>query len=168
MKDLNARTKTIRNQIEKKYKRKEKSGQINRELCPPFRLFLVLRMLVLRMSDCPSLTLTTQLESGQIMRCTYWTRFYSRSATPGCWSCPLGDLVVHTGWRRRGRSMDFPSFFCISLKGWRRIVHQAVRKGEGLLGSGRRSNVTRSLSNWMQSFSIHEDFTRAPSSSNWP
>jgi hypothetical protein len=142
---------------------------LNRELSPPFPPhFLVLRMLVLRMSDCSSPTLTTQLGSGKIMRSSYWTRFYSRSATPGCRSCALGDLVVHTGWRQRGRSMNFPSFFCISLKGWRRMVHQVVRKGQGLLGSGRRSNVTRSLSNWMQSFSIHEDFTIAPSTSYWP
>ncbi|TYH52676.1 hypothetical protein ES332_D09G045100v1 [Gossypium tomentosum] len=32
---------------------------------------LVLRMLVLRMSDCPSLTLTAQPESGQLMHSTY-------------------------------------------------------------------------------------------------
>ena len=32
---------------------------------------LVLRMLVLRMSDCPSPTLTAQPESGQLMRSTY-------------------------------------------------------------------------------------------------
>jgi hypothetical protein len=30
---------------------------------------LVLRTLVLRMSDCPSPTLTAQPESGQLMRC---------------------------------------------------------------------------------------------------
>ena len=28
-----------------------------------------------------------------------------------------GDLVVPTGWRRWGRSMNFPSFCRISLKG---------------------------------------------------
>lgn len=32
---------------------------------------LVLRMLVLRMSDCPSPTLTAQPESGQLMHSTY-------------------------------------------------------------------------------------------------
>nr|YP_009128441.1 orf56 [Ipomoea batatas]YP_009128456.1 orf56 [Ipomoea batatas]AJP09613.1 orf56 [Ipomoea batatas]AJP09628.1 orf56 [Ipomoea batatas] len=32
---------------------------------------LVLRTLVLRMSDCPSPTLTAQPESGQLMRSTY-------------------------------------------------------------------------------------------------
>ncbi|KAL4315785.1 hypothetical protein AHAS_Ahas15G0219800 [Arachis hypogaea] len=54
---------------------------------PPFPPdSLVLRMLVLRM------------------------RFYGRSATPGCRRRPWGDLVVPTGWRRWGRSMDFLSF----------------------------------------------------------
>ncbi|TYJ46306.1 hypothetical protein E1A91_A02G111600v1, partial [Gossypium mustelinum] len=37
---------------------------------PPFDS-LVLRMLVLRMSDCPSLNFTAQLESGQLMHSTY-------------------------------------------------------------------------------------------------
>ncbi|RZC81238.1 hypothetical protein C5167_043812 [Papaver somniferum] len=50
------------------------------------------------MSDCPSPTLTAQSESGQLMR-------------------PWGDLVVPTGWRLWGRSMDFASFCRISLKG---------------------------------------------------
>ncbi|XLT59114.1 hypothetical protein HN873_051718 [Arachis hypogaea] len=36
--------------------------------------------------------------------------FYGRSATPGCRRRPWGDLVVPTGWRRWGRSMDFLSF----------------------------------------------------------
>ncbi|PPD92388.1 hypothetical protein GOBAR_DD10673 [Gossypium barbadense] len=54
---------------------------------------LVLRMLVLRM------------------------RFYGRSATLGYRRRPWGDLVVPTGWRRWGWSMDFPSFCRISLKG---------------------------------------------------
>ncbi|KAJ7941723.1 hypothetical protein O6P43_035232 [Quillaja saponaria] len=44
-------------------------------------------------------------------------RFYGRSATPGCRRRPWGDLVVPTGWRRWGRSMDFISFCRISLKG---------------------------------------------------
>ncbi|KAI9088304.1 hypothetical protein K1719_030025 [Acacia pycnantha] len=43
--------------------------------------------------------------------------FYGRSTTPGCRRCPWGDLVVPTGWRRWGRSMDFLSFCRISLKG---------------------------------------------------
>ncbi|PIA52964.1 hypothetical protein AQUCO_01000668v1 [Aquilegia coerulea] len=39
---------------------------------PPFPPdSLVLRMLVLKMSDCPSPTLTAQLKSGQLMRSTY-------------------------------------------------------------------------------------------------
>ena len=36
MKDLNARTKTIRNQIEKKYKRKEKKTISKQGALPPF------------------------------------------------------------------------------------------------------------------------------------
>uniref|UniRef100_A0A8S0WSY2 Uncharacterized protein n=1 Tax=Spirodela intermedia TaxID=51605 RepID=A0A8S0WSY2_SPIIN len=44
-------------------------------------------------------------------------RVYGRSVTPGCRRRPWGDLVVPTGWRRWGRSMDFPSFCHISLKG---------------------------------------------------
>lgn len=50
------------------------TGEPGTENPPPFsaRLFgLVLRMLVLRMSDCPSPTLTAQPESGQLMRSTY-------------------------------------------------------------------------------------------------
>ncbi|KAH1114267.1 hypothetical protein J1N35_007645 [Gossypium stocksii] len=43
--------------------------------------------------------------------------FYGRSATPGYRRRPWGDLVVPTGWRRWGWSMDFPSFCRISLKG---------------------------------------------------
>ncbi|KAG4909460.1 hypothetical protein JHK82_044039 [Glycine max] len=43
--------------------------------------------------------------------------FYGRSATPGCRRRPWGDLVVPTGWRRWGRSMDSFSFCHISLKG---------------------------------------------------
>lgn len=44
----------------------------NGELSPPFSTdSLVLRMLVLRMSDCPSPTLTVQPESGQLTRSTY-------------------------------------------------------------------------------------------------
>ncbi|KAK4275319.1 hypothetical protein QN277_018422 [Acacia crassicarpa] len=43
--------------------------------------------------------------------------FYGRSATPGCRRRPWGDLVVPTGWRRWGRSIDFLSFCLISLKG---------------------------------------------------
>ncbi|CAA7048613.1 unnamed protein product [Microthlaspi erraticum] len=43
--------------------------------------------------------------------------FYGRSVTPGYRRRPWGDLVVPTGWRRWGRSMDFPSFCRISLKG---------------------------------------------------
>ncbi|KAK7331496.1 hypothetical protein VNO80_31216 [Phaseolus coccineus] len=45
------------------------------------------------------------------------TGFYGRSATPGCRRRPWGDLVVPTGWRRWGRSMDSFSFCHISLKG---------------------------------------------------
>ena len=69
------------------------------------------------MSDCPSPTLTAQLDSGQLMHSTYWTGFYGRSATPRYRRRPLGDLIVPTGWRRWGGSMDFPSFFRILLKG---------------------------------------------------
>ncbi|KAK8632807.1 hypothetical protein V6N13_073187 [Hibiscus sabdariffa] len=43
--------------------------------------------------------------------------FYGRSATPGYRRRPWGNLVVPTGWRRWGWSMDFPSFCRISLKG---------------------------------------------------
>ncbi|KAK7297232.1 hypothetical protein VNO77_47292 [Canavalia gladiata] len=43
--------------------------------------------------------------------------FYGRSATPGCRRRPWGDLVVPTGWRRWGWSMDSFSFCRISLKG---------------------------------------------------
>uniref|UniRef100_A0A151UDY2 Uncharacterized protein n=1 Tax=Cajanus cajan TaxID=3821 RepID=A0A151UDY2_CAJCA len=43
-----------------------------RRAFPPFPPdSLVLRMLVLRMSDCPSPTLTVQPESGQLMRSAY-------------------------------------------------------------------------------------------------
>ncbi|KAL4198635.1 hypothetical protein AMTRI_Chr03g46980 [Amborella trichopoda] len=42
------------------------------ESSPPFPPdYLVLRILVLRMSDCPSPTLTAQPERGQLMRSTY-------------------------------------------------------------------------------------------------
>ncbi|KAL4190811.1 hypothetical protein AMTRI_Chr07g77600 [Amborella trichopoda] len=42
------------------------------ESSPPFPpYYLVLIMLVLRMSDCPSPTLTAQSESGRLMRSTY-------------------------------------------------------------------------------------------------
>ena len=44
-------------------------------------------------------------------------RVYGRSVTPGRRGRPWGDLVVPTGWRQWGRSMDFPSFCYISLKG---------------------------------------------------
>jgi hypothetical protein len=37
-------------------------------------------------------------------------RIYGRSVTPGRRRRPWGDLVVPTGWRQWGRSMDFPSF----------------------------------------------------------
>ena len=82
--------------------------------------------------DCPSPTLTAQPENGQLMRSTYQTGFYGRSVTPGCRRRPWGDLVVPTGWRWWGRSMDFPSFSFAAFrsKGWREIVHQAVRKGQ--------------------------------------
>ena len=46
-----------------------------------------------------------------------WTGFYGQSATPGYQRRPWGDIVVPTGWRRWGRSMNFPSFCRISLKG---------------------------------------------------
>ncbi|KAK8509857.1 hypothetical protein V6N12_001929 [Hibiscus sabdariffa] len=68
------------------------TGEPGTESFPPSDS-LVLRMLVLRM------------------------RFYGRSATPGYRRRPWGDLVVPTGWRRWGWSMDFPSFCRISLKG---------------------------------------------------
>ncbi|KAL5732796.1 hypothetical protein ACOSQ2_032488 [Xanthoceras sorbifolium] len=74
----------------------------NGGLSPLFRLdSLVLRMQVLRMRDC------SFSDPG----------FYGRSATPGYRRRPWGVLVVPTGWRRWGRSMDFPSFCRISLKG---------------------------------------------------
>lgn len=48
------------------------TGEQERRALPLFPPdFLVLRMLVLRTSDCPSPTLTAQLESGQLMRSTY-------------------------------------------------------------------------------------------------
>lgn len=47
----------------------------------------------------------------------HWlNRVYGRSVTPGCRRHRWGDLVVPMGWRRWGRSMDFPSFCHISLK----------------------------------------------------
>ena len=46
------------------------TGNQERRAFPPFPPdSLVLRTLVLRMSDCPSPTLTAQPESGQLMRC---------------------------------------------------------------------------------------------------
>ncbi|KAL5812919.1 hypothetical protein ACOSQ3_027869 [Xanthoceras sorbifolium] len=50
-------------------------------------------------------------------------------------------------------NLEIEVFFCFST---------------GFLVSGRRSNVTRSLSNRLQSFSVCEDPTRAPSTSNRP
>jgi hypothetical protein len=50
------------------------TGEPGTESFPPLsaRLFgLKIRTLVLRMSDCPSPTLTAQPESGQLMRSTY-------------------------------------------------------------------------------------------------
>ena len=47
------------------------TGEPGTESFPPPPDSLVLRMLVLRMSDCPSPTLTAQPESGQLMRSTY-------------------------------------------------------------------------------------------------
>ena len=48
------------------------TGEPGTESFPPFTPdSLVLRMLVLRMSDCPSPTLTAQPESGQLMRSAY-------------------------------------------------------------------------------------------------
>jgi len=50
------------------------TGEPGTESFPPFSFTpdsLVLRMLVLRMSDCPSPTLTAQPESGQLMRSAY-------------------------------------------------------------------------------------------------
>ena len=46
------------------------TGEPGTESFPSFSA-LVLRTLVLRMSDCPSPTLTAQPESGQLMRSTY-------------------------------------------------------------------------------------------------
>jgi len=62
----------------------------------------------------------------------FLTGFYCRSATPGCRRRPWGDLVVPTEWRQWGRSMDFLSFCFPTFrsKGWREIVHHAVRKGQ--------------------------------------
>ena len=48
--------------------RRTKNGELSPLFCPDS---LVLRMLVLRMSDCPSPTLTAQPESGQLMHSTY-------------------------------------------------------------------------------------------------
>jgi hypothetical protein len=45
------------------------TGEPGTESFPPDSL--VLRTLVLRMSDCPSPTLTAQPENGQLMRSTY-------------------------------------------------------------------------------------------------
>nr|XP_007133836.1 hypothetical protein PHAVU_011G213000g [Phaseolus vulgaris]ESW05830.1 hypothetical protein PHAVU_011G213000g [Phaseolus vulgaris] len=42
---------------------------------------------------------------------------FGTHSTPGCRRRPWGDLVVPTGWRRWGRSMDSFSFCHISLKG---------------------------------------------------
>lgn len=47
------------------------------------------------MSDCPSSTFSAQLDSGQLM------------CSPGYRRRPWGDLVVSTGWRQWGWSMDF-------------------------------------------------------------
>ena len=46
------------------------TGEPGTESFPPADS-LALRTLVLRMSDCPSPTLTAQPESGQLMRSTY-------------------------------------------------------------------------------------------------
>ncbi|KAL4294530.1 hypothetical protein AHAS_Ahas18G0237300 [Arachis hypogaea] len=43
-------------------------------------------------------------------------RHGGRFATPGCRRHPWGDLIVLTGWRRWGQSIDFLSFCCISFK----------------------------------------------------
>ncbi|KAL5749443.1 hypothetical protein ACOSP7_024046 [Xanthoceras sorbifolium] len=90
----------------------------NGGLSPLFRLdSLVLRMQVLRMRDC------SFSDPG----------FYGRSATPGYRRRPWGDLIVPTGWRRWGRSMDFPSFCCISLKGLKRDSASSWIPNEGTL-----------------------------------
>lgn len=47
------------------------TGEPGTESFLPLSDSLVLRTLVLRMSDCPSPTLTAQSESGQLMRSTY-------------------------------------------------------------------------------------------------
>lgn len=48
------------------------TGEPGTESFPPLPPgSLVLRTLVLRMSDCPSPTLTAQPENGQLMRSTY-------------------------------------------------------------------------------------------------
>ncbi|XLU64965.1 hypothetical protein S245_024174, partial [Arachis hypogaea] len=58
--------------------------------------------------------------------------FYGRSATPGCRRRPWGDLVVPTGWRQWGRSMDFLSFCCISFKGANLILFPKIPDEETL------------------------------------
>ncbi|RYR46401.1 hypothetical protein Ahy_A07g032138 [Arachis hypogaea] len=55
--------------------------------------------------------------------------FYGRSATPGCRRRHWGDLVVPTGWRRWGRSMDFLSFCRISFKGLKRDSASSCSQG---------------------------------------
>ncbi|RYR44209.1 hypothetical protein Ahy_A08g040577 [Arachis hypogaea] len=65
----------------------------NRE--PPFLPdSLVLRMLVLRMSDCPSPTLTALLRTLRMLALRIQLMFYGRSSTPGCRRSPWGDLYI--------------------------------------------------------------------------
>ncbi|KAF9599169.1 hypothetical protein IFM89_035628, partial [Coptis chinensis] len=55
-----------------RFRRIQQQENQERRALPPFPPdSLVLRMLVLRMSDCPSPTLTAQPKSGQLMRSTY-------------------------------------------------------------------------------------------------
>ncbi|RYR47295.1 hypothetical protein Ahy_A07g033238 isoform C [Arachis hypogaea] len=73
------------------------------------------------------------LSSGVFLKCgllecytQMWNRRYRNrtvrflevhKSDPGCRRRPWGDLVVLTGWRRWGRSMDFLSFCRILFKG---------------------------------------------------
>jgi len=145
----------------------------NGELSPPFppQLF---RMLVLRMSDCPSPTLTAQPASGQLMHSTYWTGFYGRSATPGYRRRPWGDLVVPTGWRRWGRSMDFPSFCRISLKGLKGDSASSCSQGPTWSSSPginpRRGNPRRAADSNYRPCTIHtrsDQLTILPPLRSW-
>jgi hypothetical protein len=56
-------------------------------------------------------------------------RIYVRSVTPRRRRRPWGDLVVPTVWRQWGRSMDFPSFYHISLKRLKRYSASSYSQG---------------------------------------